>query len=65
MEYVRLHRPWPEALRFNPFHYRYCHVLVPRNFPIRLRYLVEENPSHRQKIRPQNRLNKFAYNFRI
>lgn len=57
MKNVRLHRPGAKPLRFCSFFNSNCDVLMPRNFPIRIRHLVEKNPTDSIGLLAKNRLN--------
>lgn len=54
MQNSLLLRPWSEAVSFHLLIYSDGHVLVPRNLPVRILCLVEEDSTYRSRISTQN-----------
>ena len=58
MEHIRLCRPRSKAITFDSFPHRNRHVLVPRNLPVCIRNLVEQNASDAKEMRSENGLDQ-------
>jgi TolB-like protein/tetratricopeptide (TPR) repeat protein len=58
MHHAGLHRPRPEALQIDALLNGNRHVLMPRNFPVSVGHLIEENSTHWKETIAKNGLHE-------